>query len=271
MARRIRPATSDSIGTQQWLADGQTDDAWLQAYCDVPTVPGFLADRRRSPDTTAYIDLDGLPAAGGTIMPGGKIFDVAVAGPGPRAYVFTLDGNVDRAMLDAFLSTVSLQPYNAHRHADADRHVHLADLRLLDRDAAGMDGHAEHQGLDRCHQRLGGHGRDRYHRRRRHRRGVPATRQTGHSTEFLAAFEAEQHAVRVRRWGSSDLASRSRSVTRPACSTTRAAVPRHSSRPATASTSSNWVTRPSAPVRPSRWPTSSELLKSVIFDPASAK
>ena len=61
---------------------------------------------------TAYVDTDGIPAAGGTISPGGKLFE-AIATLPTRAYVFTMDGNLDRAVFDAFLATIQLRPAEA--------------------------------------------------------------------------------------------------------------------------------------------------------------
>lgn len=179
------------IGTQQGLADGQTDDAWLQAYCDCPD-PGSLPTTKVA-GYTGYITADGLPAADGTIMPGGTFYDVAVP-VSPRGYVFTLDGNVDRAMLDAFLSTVSFQPYNAidtptltDRFTSSTYGYSIGTLPAwtvtpstkawtdVTNDSAAMDG-------------IDGTGAD----------GIGAASQPlGDRTfvKFLAAFEAEQHAA----------------------------------------------------------------------------
>jgi hypothetical protein len=116
--------TSDArfVAAAQKLGDGQTADQWLKAYClssandngrcdSVPASwePVTIASTAEGSGIKAYIDLDGVAAAGGTVVPGGKIFD-AVAVNGNTAYAFTLDGDVDRPMFDAFLSNVHLYP-----------------------------------------------------------------------------------------------------------------------------------------------------------------
>ena len=80
-----------------------------------------MADRvcgRRRPATwrlvpidgaMARIDADGVPAAGGTIVPGGRMFDAVVIKDGV-AYNFNMDGNVDRAGFEAVLSSIRLTP-----------------------------------------------------------------------------------------------------------------------------------------------------------------
>jgi hypothetical protein len=103
--------------TQQTFADGQTADAWLQAYCGRDPAADCSNVKGTWPTTNVagyigYIDIDGLEASPGTIMPGGKIYEVVVPVQG-HAYVFTLDGNVDRAMLDRFLASVDFRPYDA--------------------------------------------------------------------------------------------------------------------------------------------------------------
>ncbi len=101
------------VGTQQKYSDGQTADDWLLKYCGGSTacVPASLRTTKVG-GTTAYMTLDGVPASPGTIVPGGKIYDVAVP-IAQRAYVFTIDGNVDRGTLDAFLAGVILFPGDA--------------------------------------------------------------------------------------------------------------------------------------------------------------
>ena len=60
----------------------------------------------------------GAPASGGTVATGGIIFDAAVV-YGDRGYQFTLDGNVDRALFDALLASVTF---------DADSAIDLPPL-----------------------------------------------------------------------------------------------------------------------------------------------
>ena len=65
--------------------------------------------RSRSAGETGYITADGVAAAGGTIAPGGRMFDAVVVS-GDRAYNFNMDGNVDRPTFEAFLATITLDP-----------------------------------------------------------------------------------------------------------------------------------------------------------------
>ena len=123
--------TSDArfVAAGQKLVAGQTAAQWLKAYClgaakdtgqcdSVPQswepitiaalqyAPGTLDPKT---DAGAYIDLNGVPAAPGTITPGGKVFDAVVVNNG-TGWAFTLDGDVDRQMFDAFLDKVNLLP-----------------------------------------------------------------------------------------------------------------------------------------------------------------
>lgn len=100
-------------GASQALAKGQTADAWLREYgSPVGALAGQGADPTTWPTVTigglqGSIDIDGGPAAGGTIAPGGRMFDAVVIA-GRLAYNFNMDGNVDRAIFEAFLTTVKL-------------------------------------------------------------------------------------------------------------------------------------------------------------------
>lgn len=94
-------------GASMALAAGETADQWITAYANGnstsswPTVSiGGQAGK---------IDYDGGPANGGTITPGGVMFDAVVV-TGGRAYNFNMDGKVDRATFDAFLASVVLDP-----------------------------------------------------------------------------------------------------------------------------------------------------------------
>jgi len=101
----IRGSTVRFSGASQLLGAGQTADAWMRAYAagsDPSTWPTITVD-----GFTGRIDADGVPASGGTISPGGRMFD-AVTVDGPYAFNFNMDGYVDRATFDAFLATVTL-------------------------------------------------------------------------------------------------------------------------------------------------------------------
>lgn len=63
-------------------------------------------------DQTGFIAYDGSMAAGGTIVPGGLLFDAVVVVEG-RGYNFTLDGYVDHDYFAAMMATVVLDPASA--------------------------------------------------------------------------------------------------------------------------------------------------------------
>lgn len=94
-------------GASQTLDAGQTADAWLTAYAagsDRATWKPISIDGK-----PGYLTADGVAAAGGTIAPGGRMFDAVVI-DGDRAYNFNMDGHVDRAVFDQFIASVKLDP-----------------------------------------------------------------------------------------------------------------------------------------------------------------
>lgn len=105
------------VGASQPLL-GQTTDAWLVADClsfsaasqcaDVPAaLPKITAAR-----ITGYLLADGASAAGVPPSPTGKVYE-AVFFFGSLAYDFRLDGNVDAPMFQAILDTVRFAPEDA--------------------------------------------------------------------------------------------------------------------------------------------------------------
>jgi hypothetical protein len=103
----ISGATVRFSGASQALAPGQSADQWITAYAngaDTSSWSTLLMGGER-----ARIDYDGGPAAGGTITPGGVMFDAIVVA-GTRAYNFNMDGKLDRATFEAFLGTVTFDP-----------------------------------------------------------------------------------------------------------------------------------------------------------------
>jgi hypothetical protein len=94
-------------GASQPLADGQTPDAWLAAYA-TPTDPASLPTITVA-GATGVITADDVAAAGGTISPGGRMFDLVVVSAG-RAYNFNMDGRVDRAMFETVIGSIALDP-----------------------------------------------------------------------------------------------------------------------------------------------------------------
>jgi hypothetical protein len=106
---RIESATAGFRGTSQALPADQSPDEWLQAYlADAPTDCGepeqIVVD-----GATGTIDLNGCDGLGRL---GGRVYDVVVVADG-RGYDFTMEGDVDHALLVAMLGTVSLEPANA--------------------------------------------------------------------------------------------------------------------------------------------------------------
>jgi hypothetical protein len=94
-------------GASQRLSSGVTADAWLRAYAagaDPTSWPKISIDGK-----DGFLTADAVPAAGGTIAPGGVFFDAVVI-DADRAYNFNMDGKLDRATFDAFVATIKLDP-----------------------------------------------------------------------------------------------------------------------------------------------------------------
>jgi hypothetical protein len=97
-------------GASQPLAQGQTADQWIAAYASGAATSSWPTVTIGG--QTGRIDSDGVPAKGGTVSPGGVMYDAVVVS-GNRAYNFNMDGIVDRPMFEAFLATVVLDPASA--------------------------------------------------------------------------------------------------------------------------------------------------------------
>ena len=100
----------------QPLAAGQSPDDWYASYCmangnDAATCEQVVANWAPVAIglNTGYLTLDGARAAGGTIKPGGPIYD-AVAVANGYGYEFTLDGDVDKAAFERILAGVEFNP-----------------------------------------------------------------------------------------------------------------------------------------------------------------
>lgn len=102
------------VVASQKLTSGQTQDAWLTAYCQAGGASASSCGPQvRIGAQTGYLDMDGVPAAGGAIVPGRSVtFDAAVV-VGGRGYEFTMDGILDRAYFQAFLDTLTFDPASA--------------------------------------------------------------------------------------------------------------------------------------------------------------
>jgi hypothetical protein len=97
-------------GTSQSLAKGQTGDQWLTAYAASAgnsSRSGWLEIQIGG--QTGYLTANGVAAGGGTIAPGGVMFDSVVI-DNDRAYNFNMDGKLDRATFDAIVATIALDP-----------------------------------------------------------------------------------------------------------------------------------------------------------------
>jgi hypothetical protein len=106
---RIESDVAGFRGTSQALAPGQSPQAWLDAY--LATSPTGCGEREEVSvaGQTATIDLNGCHGQGRL---GGRVFDLVLVAGG-RGYNFTMEGEVDHAMLLAMLATVSLDPASA--------------------------------------------------------------------------------------------------------------------------------------------------------------
>ena len=112
----IQSPTARFVATSQPLADGQSADDWYQAYCakggEITVTCASYARAWRQiqiGSESGYLDLDGVIAEGGTIKPGGPIFDAVIVHD-QRAYAFTMDGDVDRSLFQQLLWTVTFAP-----------------------------------------------------------------------------------------------------------------------------------------------------------------
>jgi len=95
------------------LKAGQSPEEWLAPYCRSGSSGAACGRAISIGDATGYVAEDGSSAEGGTVATGGVIFDAAVVSGG-RGYVFILDGHVSRALFEAILKTVTLDPAAAH-------------------------------------------------------------------------------------------------------------------------------------------------------------
>jgi hypothetical protein len=114
----IRGSDIRLVAASQPLVQGQTADDWYRAYCTSGAVTGCATAPTGWTHVTidrqsGYVDLDGLVASGGTMVPGGRIYDAIVVSHG-RAYAFTMDGNLDRGVFNAILATIQLRPPTSH-------------------------------------------------------------------------------------------------------------------------------------------------------------
>ena len=105
----VRPARPPMSGSRR-TAESADDSA--------SATPSRVVEAIKIAGSTAYVDIDGSRRPAGRSLRAGR--SSTPSRSSARGYVFTLDGNVDRAMLDAFLSTVQLSP-RPSTPADADR------------------------------------------------------------------------------------------------------------------------------------------------------
>ena len=122
------------VASSQLIADGDTADLWLAAYCELQGgngagCPDFRTGARIPiGNLVGFVTLDGVPAAAGTIKLGGPVFGAVVVANG-RGYEFTLDGDVDPCRLRAPDGERELRRRVVPR-PEPDGDVHVAGLRL---------------------------------------------------------------------------------------------------------------------------------------------
>ena len=105
----LHGSTVRLVAASQPLAAGQTEDSWLTTYASQGACEG--SDPTAWPTISVgghdgVMSADGCEAMGGTIVAGGLLFDVVVF-VDSRAYNFTIDGDTDRAFVEAILATVT--------------------------------------------------------------------------------------------------------------------------------------------------------------------
>jgi hypothetical protein len=112
---RIESDVAGFRGTSQALAAGESPNEWLDAY--LATSPTDCGEREEVPvgGETGIIDLNGCDGLGRL---GGQVFDVVLVA-GDRGYNFTMEGDVDHAMLLAMLGSVTLDPAAAAESSDS--------------------------------------------------------------------------------------------------------------------------------------------------------
>ncbi len=99
-----------SVASQP-LTAGQSPDLWLGAYCH-RAAAAPCSGTITIGGVTGSLAQDGGPAAGGPVQLGRIIFDAGVV-VDRRGYEFTLDGHVDRALFEALLASVSFDAASA--------------------------------------------------------------------------------------------------------------------------------------------------------------
>lgn len=111
-----KPGVARLVAASQRLGGGQTEADWLAAYFH-PYQGGLRCNGDRSTwprlsisGASGYIDADACawPAEGRISEP--DVWFDAIVFAGGRVYQIGLDGNVDRAVFEALLATVSLDP-----------------------------------------------------------------------------------------------------------------------------------------------------------------
>jgi hypothetical protein len=112
---RIESSSAGFRGTSQQLADGQTAAEWLDDYLAAAPTDCGTREEVVVDGLTGIIDLNGCNGLGRLR---GKVFDLVVVA-GDRGYNFTMEGDVDHALLLAMIATVTLEPTAAAQPSDA--------------------------------------------------------------------------------------------------------------------------------------------------------
>jgi hypothetical protein len=103
---RIESEAAGFRGGSTKPQQGQTTDEWIKAYLGPDDESCGVREEIPLGAGTATVNLNGCAGLGRL---GGRVYDVVV-GIGDRVYNFTLEGEVDRGVLDAFLATVEFHP-----------------------------------------------------------------------------------------------------------------------------------------------------------------
>ena len=115
----LQGTTARLVVGSQPLAPGQTPEDWVVHYCSLYESPG--TDCAGAPahlpritvgSTEGWVQTDGAFTIESVVADGGRYFDIVVA-TGGRGYSFTLDGLVERPLMDALMASVTLDPASA--------------------------------------------------------------------------------------------------------------------------------------------------------------
>ena len=107
------------VASSQPIADGDTADFWLTAYCELEGgngvgCPDYGTKWAPIPigNLSGFVTLRRRPGGHGNDQAGGPIFDAVVVADG-RGYEFTLDGDVTRSDFERLMASVNFGPVSS--------------------------------------------------------------------------------------------------------------------------------------------------------------